>query len=84
MCQIPLSDSSFGEAACREGIAGKEKMWEEQGYGPWAFVTKTILLPPRRTRLNGMFRLGFQPYGEVEVAGEQFIRYRLNALESET
>lgn len=34
---MPLSDGNFGEAECREWIAGKEKQWEEYGYGPWAF-----------------------------------------------
>ena len=38
MRQMPLSDSSFDEEVCQGWIAGKEKMWEEHGYGPWAFV----------------------------------------------
>lgn len=25
------------EAACDPFVAGKEKIWEEHGYGPWAF-----------------------------------------------
>jgi ribosomal-protein-alanine N-acetyltransferase len=39
----------------------------------------TILFPPTRTRVKGILRLGFQPDGEVQVGGERFIRYRLNA-----
>jgi [ribosomal protein S5]-alanine N-acetyltransferase len=38
MRQMPLSDSNFDDAACKEWIAGKEKMWEEHGFGPWAFI----------------------------------------------
>jgi ribosomal-protein-alanine N-acetyltransferase len=38
MHQMPLSGSDFDEEACRGWIAGKEKMWAEHGYGPWAFV----------------------------------------------
>jgi [ribosomal protein S5]-alanine N-acetyltransferase len=38
MRQMPLSDDSFDDEACREWIQGKEKMWEEHGYGPWAFI----------------------------------------------
>ncbi len=38
MRQMPLSDSDFDEEACRVWIAGKEKMWAEHGYGPWAFM----------------------------------------------
>ncbi len=34
MRQMPLSDSSFDEAACREWVKAKEKLWEEHGYGP--------------------------------------------------
>jgi ribosomal-protein-alanine N-acetyltransferase len=127
--QMPLSDDNFGEAECREWVAGKEKQWEEYGYGPWAFLidgkfagwgglqeengdadlglvlhprywgmgktiydeiirrafgemgfeSVTILLPPSRTRVKGILRLGFQLDGEVELEGERFIRYRLHA-----
>lgn len=35
--QLPLSQSDFDEAACREWITGKQRMWTEHGYGPWAF-----------------------------------------------
>ena len=38
MKQMPLSDDSFDEAVCREWIKGKERIWEEHGYGPWAFI----------------------------------------------
>lgn len=127
--QMPLTSDKFDEQDCRQWIAGKEKMWEEHGYGPWAFVVDgnfagwgglqpeqgdadlglvlhpsywgsgkaiyqevirrafgemgfrsvTILFPPTRTRIKGILRLGFEPDGEVEVAGEQFMRYRLYA-----
>ena len=36
--QMPLSDENFDEAACKKWIEGKEKQWEEHGYGPWAFM----------------------------------------------
>ncbi len=125
--QMPLADDSFGEAECVAWVAGKEKLWQEYGYGPWAFMVdgkfagwgglqfengdadlglvlhpdywglgKTIydeiinrafgemgfesvivLLPPTRTRVKGILRLGFQLDGEVELYGERFIRYRL-------
>lgn len=35
---MPLAKGSFGEAACREFLLAKRKLWEEHGYGPWAFV----------------------------------------------
>lgn len=39
----------------------------------------TILLPPSRTRIKGIFRLGFQPNGEVNIEGARFQRFRLYA-----
>ena len=36
--QMPLTDDSFGEKECQEWVAGKEKQWDEHGYGPWAFL----------------------------------------------
>ncbi len=38
-----------------------------------------ILLPPSRVRVSGVLQLGFRPDGEVQVAGERFVRYRLVA-----
>ena len=38
MRQMPLASGDFDEAVCREWIKGKESMWEEHGFGPWAFV----------------------------------------------
>jgi ribosomal-protein-alanine N-acetyltransferase len=38
-----------------------------------------ILLPPSRTRVSGIRRLGFRPDGDVELGGERFLRYRLAA-----
>jgi GNAT superfamily N-acetyltransferase len=37
----------------------------------------TILLPPSRTRMKGLARLGFTPAGEIEYAGHRFIKFRL-------
>jgi RimJ/RimL family protein N-acetyltransferase len=37
----------------------------------------TIMLPPSRVRLKGLVRLGFEPAGEVEHAGERFLKFRL-------
>lgn len=131
--QMPLSNDDFGEAECRAWVAGKERQWEQYGYGPWAFIidgkfagwgglqyeqgdadlglvlhpdfwgmgkiiydeiirrafgemglaSVTILLPPTRTRVKGIRRLGFQLDGEVEIDGERFIRYRLFASPKE-
>jgi GNAT superfamily N-acetyltransferase len=126
---MPLARGEFGPAECAEFIAAKERLWQEYGYGPWAFVidgqfagwgglqpeggeadlglvlhpkhwgagkalyqaiiswafgrlgfkSVTVLLPPTRTRLSGVLLLGFRPEGEVEIAGERFLRYRLDA-----
>jgi [ribosomal protein S5]-alanine N-acetyltransferase len=134
MRQMPLSDNHFDEEECRNWVEGKEKQWEQYGYGPWAFLidgkfagwggfqcedgepdlglvlhpnywgtgkliydemikrgfeemgfeSVTVLLPPSRTRIKGILKLGFQPDGEVEIDGERFIRYRLHAPQKQT
>ncbi len=38
----------------------------------------TFLLPPSRTKLGGLGRLGASFVGEVEQAGVQFLKYRLD------
>jgi len=48
-----------------------------RAFGEMGFESVTILLPPTRTRVKGILRLGFQPDGEVDLFGERFIRYRL-------
>lgn len=39
----------------------------------------TVLLPVSRTRIKGIFRLGFQPDGEICIDGARFQRFRLHA-----
>lgn len=34
---MPLAGDDFDEAECERFVAGKEKLWEEHGFGPWAF-----------------------------------------------
>jgi RimJ/RimL family protein N-acetyltransferase len=125
--QMPLTSDNFDEADYVAFIAGKQKLWDEFGYGPWAFIVDgrfagwgglqpegedvdlaivlhpdfwgmgksiydliieyafeekgfesvIILLPPSRTRVKGVLRLGFKPDGEMAFSGERFIRYRL-------
>jgi len=41
------------------------------------FSSITGLLPPTRTRVKGLLRLGFEVDQVVSVGNEQFIRYRL-------
>jgi ribosomal-protein-alanine N-acetyltransferase len=35
-----------------------------------------VLLPPSRTRVRALKRLGFEDDGEVVLSGERFMRYR--------
>ncbi len=126
---LPLARGHFGPAECEKFMATKERMWKENGYGPWAFFLNEefigwgglqpegddadvgmvldpscwgaaralyprivdhafeelgvdsviMLLPPTRTRVAGILRLGFRRDGEGIVDGERFIRYRLTA-----
>jgi [ribosomal protein S5]-alanine N-acetyltransferase len=48
-----------------------------RAFGEMGFKSVTILLPPSRTRVRAIFRLGFQLDGEVELFEKRFIRYRL-------
>lgn len=36
--QMPLTRDDFGEADCQAFVRGKEAIWAEHGYGPWAFL----------------------------------------------
>jgi [ribosomal protein S5]-alanine N-acetyltransferase len=35
---MPLAEGSFDENSYAEFITAKEKIWEECGYGPWAYI----------------------------------------------
>ena len=35
---MPLARVDFGPAECDEFIVAKERLWEDHGFGPWAFV----------------------------------------------
>ncbi len=41
----------------------------------------TVLLPPGRTKVKGLLRLGFQQDGEAQIENERFVRYRLRKPE---
>ncbi len=35
---LPLARGRFSTADCSRFVLSKERMWQERGYGPWAFV----------------------------------------------
>ena len=35
---LPLLKGGFSEQDCQAFIAAKKKLWDEHGYGPWAFL----------------------------------------------
>ena len=35
--QMPLTKDNFNEEDCAAFVTGKEKLWKEHGFGPWAF-----------------------------------------------
>jgi [ribosomal protein S5]-alanine N-acetyltransferase len=51
----------------------------KRAFGEMGFESVTILLPPTRTRVKGILRLGFEPDGQVDLYGQRFLRYRLHA-----
>ncbi|MEO0339042.1 MAG: GNAT family N-acetyltransferase, partial [Bacteroidota bacterium] len=57
--QMPLLVGHFDEQRCDNFISAKEQLWQEHGYGPWAFL------------IDGQFAGwgGLQPeQGEVDLA----------------
>ncbi len=57
--QLPLLVDGFSMDQCLEFLTAKKKMWDEHGYGPWAFI------------INGEFAGwgGLQPeQGEADFA----------------
>ncbi len=51
----------------------------EKAFGEMGLTSVTVLLPPTRSRINGLLRLGFQEDGDIEVENARFIRYRLSS-----
>ena len=35
---LPLARGRFGSSECERLVAAKARIWDENGYGPWAFV----------------------------------------------
>lgn len=59
----------LGPVLCREIL--------RRAFQEMRLASVTALLPPTRTRIRALFRLGFRPDGEMQVGGERFLRYRL-------
>ncbi|WP_191833737.1 GNAT family N-acetyltransferase [Pseudomonas fluorescens] len=51
----------------------------KRAFTTMGFDSITLLLPPSRKRIKGIFRLGFQVDGEVDFDGVRFLRFRLYA-----
>ncbi len=49
----------------------------EIAFSEIGLVSITALLPPSRTRIKGMMKLGFIPDGELIIDEEKFLRFRL-------
>ena len=48
-----------------------------EAFTKMGFCSITVLLPPTRTRVQGLLRLGFKEEQIVEVGNEKFVKYRL-------
>lgn len=58
------------------------KIYEEiikKAFNKMELQSITVLIPPSRTRIKGLMKLGFQEDGELVIKGERFLRYRLYA-----
>jgi RimJ/RimL family protein N-acetyltransferase len=59
----------LGPVLCREVL---RHAFREMG-----LESVIVLLPPSRTRIRALLRLGLRLDGEMQVGGERFLRYRL-------
>ena len=125
---MPLLKDGFSKEDCQNFLHAKQELWDEYGFGPWAFIINgefagwgglqpedgeadfalvlhpdfwgwgfkifnkiknlafetmnidsiTILFPPSRTNIKAVTRFGFVKDGELDIAGENFIRLRLS------
>ena len=48
----------------------------ERAFGEMGHPSVIVLLPPSRTRIRALSRMGFEEDGEAAVGGERFVRYR--------
>lgn len=48
-----------------------------RAFGEMGFESVTVLLPPTRTRVGALRRLGFRRDGALTIENQRFIRYRL-------
>jgi [ribosomal protein S5]-alanine N-acetyltransferase len=56
----------------------------KKAFGEMGFESITALLPPSRTRIKGLEKLGFQLDGELIIKSERFLRYRLYSSKHKT
>lgn len=49
----------------------------DRGFGELGLTSVSILLPPSRTRLTALARLGYHPAGDIEYDGHRFLKFRL-------
>lgn len=49
----------------------------DRAFGGMGLESITVLLPPSRTRVKGLLRLGFLADGALDIGGQPFVRYRL-------
>jgi len=125
---MPLLKNGFSKEDCQNFLQAKKELWNNHGFGPWAFIINdkfagwgglqpegveadfalvlhpdfwgwgfkifnkiksmafeqmnigsiTILFPPSRKNIKAVTRFGFIKDGELDIAGEKFIRLRLN------
>jgi len=54
-----------------------------RAFGEMGLEAVTVLLPPTRTRVRGLIRLGFVADGQTVVAGQRFLRFRLRRSAAE-
>lgn len=76
---LPLAEGPFTTASCETFLAAKERMWDEHGFGPWAFYIDGVFagwggLQPEGPEADLGFVLHPRAWGLGAALAREFLR----------
>ena len=82
---LPLARGHFGRGECERFVAAKERIWDEHGYGPWAFMLDEDFvgwggLQPEGDDVDVGLVLRRAYWGAGQVLYKRFIRQAFSEL----
>ncbi len=83
---LPLARGHFGVSECESFVAVKERMWEDSGFGPWAFVLDDEFigwggLQPESDDVDLGLVLNRKHWGAGPVLYRRILTYAFEALD---